>query len=56
MLSNFLIRSATAIILIMSARYLFGDTFIVGWLTYIVYNITDTLVKNSLKEDPSESK
>jgi hypothetical protein len=56
MLSNFLIRSATAIILIMSARYLFGDTFIVGWLTYIVYNITDTLLTNSLKEGADESK
>lgn len=56
MIHHFLIRVAISIILIMSSVYLFGDTFMVGWLTYIVYNITDTLVKNSLKEVSDESK
>ena len=56
MIHNLLIRVAISFIVVLSARYLFGDTFIVGWLTYIVYNITDTLLANSLKEGADESK
>lgn len=56
MLYHFLIRFAVAIIIVMLARHLFGDTFLVGWFAYIIYSITDTLVKHSLKEEPDESK
>ena len=56
MLHSIILRIAVAIVLVMSSQYLFGDTFIVGWLTYIAYDIINTILKAWLREDTDESK
>lgn len=56
MIHNLLIRVAISFIVIVSSLHLFGDTFIVGWLTYIVFSLIDITVKHYLREDKDESK
>lgn len=56
MIHNLLIRIAISFIVVLSSIHLFGDTFIVGWLTYIAYSMTDLMVKHYLREDKDESK
>lgn len=56
MFHSILLRVAISIILVMSSIHLFGDTFLVGWFTYIAYNIVDALIKHYLREEPDESK
>lgn len=40
----------------MLAMQYFGNTFMVGWLAYIIYDITDRLVVNAYNKEPDESK
>jgi uncharacterized PurR-regulated membrane protein YhhQ (DUF165 family) len=56
MMHSLLLRIAISIIIVMSSIHLFGDTFLVGWFTYIAYSIVDALVKHYLREDKDESK
>jgi len=53
---SFFMRISAAIAIVLTFPYFFGNTFMVGWVAYIVYNITDALIINALKEQEDEAK
>jgi hypothetical protein len=52
----FILRLLISFAIIMLSMQYFGNTFLVGWLSYIVYDITDKLVVSAYKKEPDESK
>jgi hypothetical protein len=56
MLTTLLRDFAIAFLIVIGAMGLFGDSFLVGWIAYIVYDFTRLLVTAALKERKDETK